>query len=101
MYNKGKATFKSIGANIKAVAVAITSKMRRQGSGWDGTPVYALGTHVQGYSSHTIRLGLAGLSGRATGTDNFDVTRYNHQNTVRRAASFYLEIVGAAPAIHR
>jgi hypothetical protein len=44
MYNKGNATFKSIDANMEAVAVAITNKMRRQGSGWDGTPAYALGT---------------------------------------------------------
>jgi hypothetical protein len=44
MYNKGNATFKSIDANMEAVAVAITNKMRRQGSGWDGSPAYAMGT---------------------------------------------------------
>lgn len=44
LYNSGNATFNTIDANMEAVAIAITNEMRRQGSGWDGTPSYVHGS---------------------------------------------------------
>lgn len=43
LYNNGNATFKTIDANMEAVAVAMTNELRRTGSAWDGTPLYVQG----------------------------------------------------------
>jgi hypothetical protein len=52
LVNRGNASFQTIDHNMESVAVAITSEMRKQGTGWnmsltDTIPIYAKGTVMQ------------------------------------------------------
>ncbi|KAF3035961.1 hypothetical protein E8E12_006950 [Didymella heteroderae] len=43
LYNNGNATFKTIDANMEAIAVAMSNELRRTGSAWDGTASFVQG----------------------------------------------------------